>query len=76
MFHMEAMPFRDMLELRSAKKLLGELPGFAHEVRIAGKHAVHHAYIFEEKYSAHKLQEIVGKTRRLVEHLYALSEHT
>ena len=68
--------FSTMLELQSAKKLLGELHGFAHEVRIAGKHAVHHADIFEEKYPAHELQEIVGETRRLVEHLYALPEHT
>jgi hypothetical protein len=61
-----------MLGLQGAKRLLGGLCGFADEVRIAGNYAVHHADIFEQKYPPSKLQEIVGKTRMLIEHLYAL----
>jgi hypothetical protein len=64
--------FCKLLGFQSAKNLLGELHGFAHEVRIAGNYAVHHADTFEDRYPPDKLQEIVGKARMLIEHLYAL----
>jgi hypothetical protein len=62
----------EMLRLQSVRSYLGGLYHSAQDVRIAGNHAVHYSDVFEAKYPTVKVQDIVNKTRRIVEHLYGL----
>jgi hypothetical protein len=66
--------FNEMLRLPAAETLLGDLYSSAIEIRIAGKHAVHYADIFDEEYPTPKIKEVVIKTRRVVEHLYRIGQ--
>jgi hypothetical protein len=65
---------REMLQLPKAKTLLGDLRFFADEVRLAGNDAVHDASKFEKRYPADRVQELLLKTRKIIEHLYGLPE--
>jgi hypothetical protein len=62
----------EMLRLQSVRSFLGSLHQSAQDVRIAGNHAVHYSDVFEVKYPTIKVQDIVNKTRKIVEHLYGL----
>lgn len=70
--HRYSTEFNDLLQLPAAKEMLGNLWSFADEVRRAGNDAVHDATKFDRRYSSDKVQELLLKTRRIVEHLYAL----
>src|SRR5262249_43260277 len=61
-----------LLEHPAAKALLGDdLHSFAHEIREAGNDAVHDITAFDKKYPADKVQELLLKTRKIIEGLYA-----
>jgi hypothetical protein len=64
--------FCSILQVPKAKALLGDLHGFADEIRRAGNDSVHDASNFEKQYPADKVRDLVLKTRKIVEHLYAL----
>jgi hypothetical protein len=64
--------FADMLKLPRAKDALGDLHGLAHEIRRAGNDAIHDVDTFDKEYPGDKIQDLLLKTRKIVEHLYAI----
>jgi hypothetical protein len=63
-----------ILNLSPARSLLGDLHTFAHEIRDAGNDAVHDLAAFEKKYPADRVQDVLLKTRMIIERLYANSD--
>jgi len=67
-----SLKLSELMKIPKARHLLGDLCQFADEVRQAGNKAVHDANRFGQLYTYDKIWELLLKTRRIVEHLYAM----